>query len=205
METTFIYALTEPGTKIVRYFGKANDPHERCFEHIRYAKQGKKWYTSRWIRKLFELGKRPDVHILCEVPRNDWARFEIAFITLGRQCGFDLTNGTDGGDCGPLTKGKPLSPEHRAKVSAALKGREISLECRAKLRAARVGKPLSQEHREKLRLAKLGRKFPLETRLKMSEARLGEKNYWFGKKLSPEHRAKMSAAKKGKRRGNSAS
>lgn len=202
MTTTFIYALTEPGTTTIRYFGKANNPHKRYFEHVRDANRGKKWFTSRWIRKLFKSGKRPDVHVLCEVPCNDWERFEIAFITLGRQCGFNLTNGTDGGDCGPITKGKPLSSEHRAKVSAALTGRKLSSECRAKLRAARIGKPLSQEHKEKLSAAKLGRKLSLETRLKMSEVRMGEKNYWFGKKLSPEHRAKMSAAKKGKCRGH---
>jgi hypothetical protein len=49
-----------------------------------------------------------------------------------------------------------LSPEHRAKLSAAKKGKVHSPETRAKIGAARKGKPMgpqSPEHRAKIKAA----------------------------------------------------
>ena len=77
----------------------------------------------------------------------------------------------------PRRKGKPLSAERRAKISAALKGKQCTPETRAKISAALKGKPLSAEHRAKL-----------------SAAKKGKNHQFFGKHLGPEHRAKLSAA-----------
>lgn len=57
--------------------------------------------------------------------------------------------------------GHSVSPEARAKISAAHKGRRNgppSAEVRAKIADALRGRPLSAEHRAKLAAAKLGRK-----------------------------------------------
>lgn len=139
-QTTFIYALTEPGTKTIRYFGKADNPQGRHIRHLRDAKNNLwDYYSSRWIRKLQEAGRRPDVHIMCEVPKNDWERFERAFIALGRQHGFRLTNATEGGEAGPSTLGRKKPDGHGKKVSAALLGRKKSESHRQNLSISRTG------------------------------------------------------------------
>lgn len=75
------------------------------------------------------------------------------------------------------TKGRPLSDEHKQKLSKTLKGR--------------VHGPLSDEHKRKLSLAKKGKKrkpFSFETRQKLSDARKGKHH-------SKEAKAKMSKRK----------
>jgi hypothetical protein len=74
-------------------------------------------------------------------------------------------------------KGKPLSPEHRAKISAALKRKPPSAETRAKMSVAKSGEnhPLFGKHHTP------------ETRARMSASKRG-------KLKSPDTRAKMSAA-----------
>ena len=79
--------------------------------------------------------------------------------------------------------GKPLTPEHRAKISAGLKnpetlakikaatkGRFVSEETRKKRSKSLKGRILTPEHRQKLSLANLGKKATLEARKNMSRA-----------------------------------
>ncbi|MCK9570413.1 NUMOD3 domain-containing DNA-binding protein [Candidatus Pacearchaeota archaeon] len=100
--------------------------------------------------------------------------------------------------------GKHQSPEANAKRSASLKlnnprkGRPLSAEHRAKLSAARMGKPpwnkgkigeMSEETRAKISQSLVGRKIPLEIRDKISKTLTGkyvrEKNVnWRGGKDS---------------------
>jgi len=111
----------------------------------------------------------------------------------------------------------PMSEEHKAKISEAHKGKRISDEHRAAISATLRGRPstkkgisLSEETKSKISVALKGRASPLkgrtlsdETRSKISMALMGNKNgtgntYWTGKKHSSETKAKMSIA--GKRR-----
>ena len=85
-------------------------------------------------------------------------------------------NGLDGGS---PKSGKPLSNEHKEKISKALKGRKHSSETRMKLSAILTGKIRSLEHRQSLSRSAIGRKHPpvsSETRRKISEHRLGTKH-----------------------------
>lgn len=75
------------------------------------------------------------------------------------------------------SKGVPKSPEHRAKIAAAMKGKRKSPEHVAKMSEALKGKP---------NLACLGVPLTEEHRAKLSEAHRG-------KTLSAEHRAKIAA------------
>ena len=121
-----------------------------------------------------------------------------------------LINHTDGGDNPPnatgskrpdnaarntkLLKGVPLSPEHRAKLSAAKKGKhpqnwgkKSSAITIAKLRLSHLGKPgrrfvMSDAQKLKLRAARLGKPAPRarapkseETKQKLRDARLLQK------------------------------
>lgn len=152
-KTTFIYALCEPGTKAIRYFGKANSPCSRRDKHVKNAKAGETGHKANWIRGLLTLGQAPDVHVLCEVPCDDWERFERAFISLGREYGLKLTNATPGGE-GPMVGrtgdkhpmfGKKLSLETRQKISASNRGLERTPETRAKMSKAFTGRKIAPE------------------------------------------------------------
>lgn len=71
---------------------------------------------------------------------------------------------------GAMCRGKTISPETRAKTSAALRGRKHSPEARAKMSAVMLGKkrrPCSSETREKIAAAHLGKTHSLETRAKL--------------------------------------
>ena len=94
--------------------------------------------------------------------------------------------------------GKTLSPEIKAKLSAAHKGKTLSPETKAKISAAQKGKTLSPETRAKMSVARKDIPRSLETRAKISESLKGENHPFYGKTLSPETRAKISATMKGK-------
>ena len=90
-----------------------------------------------------------------------------------------------------IQKGRKMSPEFCAKMSAARKGIKRSPETCAKIRAVRAGKKHSSETRDKMRAAQTGKKLSSETRARMSAARKGRK----GKKLSPETITKRQATR----------
>lgn len=93
--------------------------------------------------------------------------------------------------------GHTVSKETRDKISAANKGhsrgkgRSLSEEHRAQISAALKGRPLSQEVKEKLSAANKGKKLSEEIKSKMSRTRKG-------RTPSNEHKANLSAAMKGR-------
>ena len=89
------------------------------------------------------------------------------------------------------TLGMKLSPEARAKISAAQRGKARSRATIEKISAAHKGKRLSAEQVARLVAAHKGKRASLETREKMSAARRG-------RKVSPEIVAKVAAAQRGK-------
>lgn len=105
--------------------------------------------------------------------------------------------------------GKPLSVEHRQKISDSLKGHKVTTEVRLKISSAQKGKkrkPLTAEHRQKISDGNKGKTMSTSARRKISESRRGEKNPMFGKKGENHHsfgrkhsadaRRKMSEAAK---------
>lgn len=179
---TFIYCLCEPGTKVIRYIGKTDGRlKDRLRRHL--LNYGERDYRANWIEGLKRCGQTPDIHLLCTVPREDFVRFERAFIAVGRKHGLQLTNLTDGGE-GP--SGNVPSAETRAKLSAVWKGRKHSVETRLKMSAASKGRSKSPEQCAKMSLANKGKTVPLETRQKISDSLRGEKNHNFKKPLHPK-------------------
>lgn len=101
------------------------------------------------------------------------------------------------------TWGRPLTPEHKAKLSAAKLGKPKSEETRKKmseawtperkqkLREQMTGKAKSPEVREKIRQGHLAREWNDEKREEHSK-----KLRAMGRKLSDEHRAKLRAGMK---------
>lgn len=223
MKTVFIYALNDPNRQHLgktRYIGKAEDPYRRYELHLEFNYK-EKTHKANWIRSLFRAGQTPILEILDEVPESEWSFWEREWIRLYRALGFDLTNGTDGGEGGIPTV------ETRAKMSAALSGEKNPMFGRRGKNHpmfgrtgknhptfGRMGKnnPMfgkspSAETRAKLRAATAGKNNPMfgkthsaEARSKIGAANSGEKNHNFGKSLSLETRRKISAAKLGRSR-----
>lgn len=88
-------------------------------------------------------------------------------------------------------KGHGASAETRAKIGAKHKGKTISAAARAKMSAAKLGKKLSAEHRSSMSAERLAR--GPEWHAKLSAARMGNKNS-LGRKHPPEVLEKIAAA-----------
>lgn len=198
METVFIYALNCPVTGRTRYIGKAKDPYIRLYGPQGHLKDKSKNHRTNWIQSLKAQGKSPILEVLDIVPVNEWRQWEVAYIEFFYEAGFDLVNGTPGGEDPPSRQGIPNSPETRAKISAALAGKPKSLEhcaaVSAALKGKHTGRKASTETRIKIRAALTGRPVSSDTREKLRTANTGVANVMRGKKLSSEVRRNMSAA-----------
>jgi len=179
MKSFLIYALKEPDTGEIRYFGKTCRPVEDRF--VRHLSAKPNWYVSRWIQKLKSVGLVPGHEVLMTGLTNEEAcEEEIALIAWGRKSGLSLTNLTDGGE-GRL--GFVVSQETREKIRRGLLGRTHSLETRQKIREANIGKKQSPETVEK-RILK------------------GENHWTFGKSRDPETCEKISTSLRGENHPN---
>mgnify|MGYP003647945207 FL=1 len=166
---TCLYLHIKPESKEVFYVGIGNSkrPH---------TKSGR----SRWWRGVVDKYGYDVIILADNLSWDDACEKEIYLIdyygrkNLGKGT---LVNMTDGGDG---TKGKIVSEETKAKMSAAKKGRKFSDEHKAKLSAANTGKIMSKEARAKISAAQKGNKSHL------------------GNKHSAVTRAKISAAQKGR-------
>ena len=96
-ETTFIYALKDPRTNIIRYVGKANDPYVRYGHHLIKCRD-KNTHKRNWINNLKNNNLKPILEILEEVPIDKWKEYEKMYIKKYLDEGCDLMNYTDGGD-----------------------------------------------------------------------------------------------------------
>lgn len=95
IKTTFIYALKDPRTEIIRYIGKANDPSKRYSNHINQCRD-KNTHKRNWINNLRIEKLKPILEILEEVPIEKWKEYEKKYIK--KYIGNDLMNYTEGGD-----------------------------------------------------------------------------------------------------------
>jgi len=170
MKTVFIYALNDPETGRIRYIGKSNNLKERIRMHL---KDKKHTHKCHWIQSLLARDLKPRLQILAEVSEDRWQMWERGYIEIFRNAGYDLVNGTDGGDgvclTGPKNPmfGKHLSQEHKDKLSRATKGIPKSPETRLKMSVNRRGMKFSDSHRANIRFARLGKPTSEKTKAKL--------------------------------------
>ena len=116
---------------------------------------------------------------------DDMEKFAIA---KERALGKAEYNIADGGDGGPLYKGKQHSEEWKKMMSETLKGRKLSEEWVKKISESKKGRHPSEETRKKMsenHKGMKGKHFSEESKRKISEAKKGKSSWNKGKKLSP--------------------
>lgn len=177
----FIYGLFDD--KGIRYIGQSMKPRERFFAHLA---EKEKSHKGNWIRSLKTRGLRPKMVILEESDEFNFEDRERFWISFGRQIGWDLTNGTEGGDKAPRYTDAVLQ-----KMRLSHLGRKQSPEAIAKMSAAMRGKPKSEDHRKNIGLASLGRKSSEAKKRKHSEDMKARMS-------NPEFRQKMATINLGR-------
>ncbi len=140
-----IYALTEPDNGPIRYIGQSIDPSKRYKGHLYPSSLRLKIQKNSWLKSVLIKGKKPGMVVLAKVDEENADAAEIDYIKAYRMMGFDLVNGTDGGD--GQSPGYQPSKETRRKLSNAGKGNTRTLgykhteEARRKISKAHKGKP----------------------------------------------------------------
>lgn len=92
-----IYWLICPTTGIVRYVGKAKNPERRLAGHIGTARNGGRYPSSHWIRRLISKGLMPKMEIIAWVSEDRWEEAEKLCIQHCREVYDGLLNLADGG------------------------------------------------------------------------------------------------------------
>lgn len=159
----YIYGLIDPVTNRIRYIGKSTRPRGRLSDH---CNERSPCHRTHWIQSLLAQGKRPLLIVLERLAADaDWQAVERQWIAFGREQGWPLVNGTDGGDgvCG-------LSPEARERIATAWIGRRHRAESLAKIGRASRGRRHTAEHK----------------------ARMSQKMQ--GREITPTHRRNLSLA-----------
>jgi len=99
----YIYILKCPEGNI-RYVGKTVNPKRRLHSHIYEAKKYKnKRYVTAWINSLLNKKEKPNLEIIEECTKHNWAEREKYWISYYRKRIDNLCNLCDGGS-GGLTK-----------------------------------------------------------------------------------------------------
>ena len=186
-----IYALRDPRSWEPRYIGKSTTGMDRPKRHRLSSRLATRSHKNSWIKSLLAVGIEYVIEILEQVSTAEKLGVRERFwIARGRAVGWRLTNATDGGDGTP---GLVRSPQHRAKVSAALRGRKLTAEHRERIGAAQRGKVLTPECRAKLSLVRTGYRESAATRAKKSASHMGLRH-------APDVIVRMAAANTGQKR-----
>lgn len=97
----YIYSLSCPKSNEIRYIGKTYSPGNRLATHVYQAKQGRKGYSSNWIRTLLSYNTTPIMSIIAACGEHNWEQVEKKYIKEYRNKGYNLTNILEGGNDGP--------------------------------------------------------------------------------------------------------
>jgi predicted GIY-YIG superfamily endonuclease len=176
-----VYTLADPRTNIVRYVGYTGKKLEaRLKTHLNDRERN---HRTFWISSLRADGLLPKIELIEAFESKEEAleaeRYWIAICKY--QFGFDLVNGTDGGECFTLSEAarKKLSQSHRGKRHTEATKRKMSETQKGKMFSEETRLRMS-ETRKRLGLrppSSVGRRASEETKRKMSETqkRIGNK------------------------------
>lgn len=118
-----IYLLIDPRCNTPRYIGKTSqDLRLRLNNHISNYSLKTNTHKNSWIKSLKKKGLKPRIEILDIVPEIDWQFWEEYWICQFKTWGFNLTNGTLGGEGnsgGVGSKGYRHTVESKKRISIA--------------------------------------------------------------------------------------
>lgn len=98
----FIYTLSDPRTQEIRYIGwRFRSAEARLRQHMNEAVQNNRTHRERWIVSLLNAGTTPVMETIDSGTGGGYQDAEKRAIAHYRSLGFDLVNGTDGGDGTP--------------------------------------------------------------------------------------------------------
>lgn len=112
-QKTFIYTLSDPYTKEVRYIGKTVKSLKSRLNNHLYTSKKVNNYRCNWIKSILNKGNVPIIEILDECQWKDSQHLECYWISQFKSWGFDLVNSTEGGE-GNL--GLKLNNERKQKL-----------------------------------------------------------------------------------------
>ena len=97
-EIVFIYTLENPITNEVRYVGKTVQKLDKRLNAHIYESRKKNNHKCNWINSLSKKGEFPTIKLIDIVPEEEWEFWESYWIEQLKMWGFNLVNGTPGGE-----------------------------------------------------------------------------------------------------------
>lgn len=108
----YVYGLVNPIDNGIFYVGKGSG--NRAYDHLKPSGWGKNLHKLNKIKQIRKNEKEPIVLFLHEnLDEKTAFSLEIFEIKRLKQNGVNLTNMTDGGDCGPIRFGKRSESERK--------------------------------------------------------------------------------------------
>lgn len=183
-----IYGLYDPRDGALRYVGQTYQTMPRRLSgHLCTARNHKgPRHVVHWIRSLLVLGLKPQIRLIVTASTPEQLNaLEVQVIREALASGARLTNHDTGGRGAP---GRPMSPEHRARLH--------NPEVWSKISATRKGQPsprkgvvVSDEVRARMKASKQGVVMPL----RRPDVSLGQIKYLRGKGMSIRKMAEVLA------------
>lgn len=153
MDGVYIYTLSDMNG--IKYVGKTNNIKTRYKNHINEAnRENVNNKKITWIKSLISKDQKPIIEIIDIVPIHEWVYWEKFWICLLLSWGFNLVNGTMGGENPPSFKNKTHSDEYKKIRSELMKknnpAKNMNDEWRKKISNSNKNRSLSREHKLKL-------------------------------------------------------
>jgi group I intron endonuclease len=182
-EIVFIYTLENPITNEVRYVGKTVQKLDKRLNAHIYESRKKNNHKCNWINSLSKKGEFPTIKLIDIVPEEEWEFWESYWIEQLKMWGFNLVNGTPGGE------GYKHTDETKEKIKKATSGKNHYL----------YGKKRTDEWNKKLSESLKGNQFAKgfkhsnETKKKVGD---GVKKYYKKNPRTKEHNEKIAEKNK---------
>lgn len=110
--TYYIYTLSDPTSKEIKYIGKTKNLKDRLSRHMNPSNLKNTWTAkSKWLKYLKNNNLKPMMEVLDTGDENDIDDLEIYWISQFKTWNFKLKNETEGGQI-PTPKGSKLKKRH---------------------------------------------------------------------------------------------